>query len=319
MAHTRTHRALAWLRPGCFILLTGLFAPVFGCGDPIASGSYRGTPVLTISGQIGWSDTTPADPSDVRLAMFYTPSGLRVLDADEWVEHLASSTSVQALPFPLLLNVFENPTSELLIGPERTYGLARLVLYRDTNHDKKRQSGEPILGLTPTPLWIYAATPIPAGKGPTAGALPVGFSALTTGQQCDAPPPAFGSPGTCGVPLGSSCMSDPQCNGGVCLRETKFSWPSGYCAIPEATTTTCRPGSESAAYLGEPQMMGAPNNLRGFFIKKCQKDADCVRPTSGPSDKMGYICDPGLSGCVPAVQIILPASNSGVKVDPFCN
>jgi hypothetical protein len=122
----------------------------------------------------------------------------------------------------------------------------------------------------------------------------------------------------CGVKLGSSCQQDSTCgSSGVCLRETDVPWPTGYCAVADSSTTTCRP--KQSAYYGVPKYGLTPKGISGYYLQSCQFDQDCgsMGIGMGNRDTGLYVCDKGLLACVPQAGGKLPVGGEP-DLEPFC-
>lgn len=169
------------------------------------------------------------------------------------------------------------------------------------------------MGIEPASAVLWLPQALPVGSTPTTGGLPAGFSQVFLPQRCGRVPPPATTTGSCGVPLGEGCRTDADCGPGYCLRETKFPWPAGYCAVAEPSVSGCRPGA--AAYFPAPRFAPIAQGIVGYYLRTCQTDADCVRSTD--RDQFLYICDPGLLACVPRTGSKMPVAGR-FEVEPFC-
>src|SRR5262249_37186131 len=101
---------MAPLRSTPFFLLGTLLCG--GCEDSLLDGNYRGMPVYTFERNAQWALTGPADVSDLRAALFFSPQGLEITAPDQWVEFPASGVPILDLPSRLVVNVFAWPSEE---------------------------------------------------------------------------------------------------------------------------------------------------------------------------------------------------------------
>lgn len=283
-----------------------LIVMLCACGDPLVDGTYRGEPRFRLRGDVQThSGAQPEELHALRAALFWSPEGGAGEDLAGYVEQASTSRPVQIL-MPFDMNVFEAPP-----GAERAaYVIGRLVAYDDVDGDGRRGTGDPFVGLEVPSAILYAAAPLPAGQGPGIGAMPAGFHWLLLPQPCGRQAPGPLQPGTCGVPLGRACKMDMECGRGVCLQRAGIPWPDGACAVPDPPMDGCRPAD--ARYYAAGGMMSGP---RGYYIKGCARDEDCLRP----EDKVGaaYRCDRGLQACVPGDRFHL-AIGLEAPVTPLC-
>lgn len=290
-----------------------------GCGDPLADNQYRGVRLWQISGGFsGLLDSSVAG-QPLRLALFFSTDSLDQLDPARLLEHRGASTDVQ-LGGSYVLGLFEPPGESLMVrapdGGSAGYAIARLIAYADTNHDRQRQVSEPLVAVEPTSAFMYLPQALPAGRTPTRDGLPAGMLAVLVPQPCGMPAPPSSDPGDCGVPLGADCRSDADCNmsrGGLCLKETNFPWPGGYCTIAESTSAACHPGR--AVFYRAPRFAPIPPGVSGYYLRSCTQDSDCSRMQNMD---MSYECDLGLRGCRPRLSTMLRLRTGGLDADSFC-
>jgi hypothetical protein len=291
---------------------------LLGCGDSQVPASYRGDPIYQLGGDVQPGAAGWAGAANIRVAFFYSPNGLNVTDPTQMVEHLGSALAV-TVPSSFMINVFDAPGPELLLrnpdGTDAGYGVARLLVYQDSNQDGQYTAGESFVGGDVHNGYFYVPQALPASRTPTSGPLPAGFSAVLLPQLCGFVPPPPTQPGDCGVSLGDVCAADNNCMGGSCLQQTSQPWPGGYCVILDPPTNSCRPGA--AAYLGASGMGGPKAN--GYYLRPCQQDSDCIRMMD-PSQNI-YHCDVGLLGCTPAsfgAPPMIVGSTNSLSIPAFC-
>lgn len=275
-------------------------AGLAGCGDDQVGSTYQGEPLWQYQGSLQANADGVQDATDLRMALFFSPGGLNVIDLLQYVEHPAASQAV-TVPSHYVLNVFEAPQPELLLqsaeGGSAGYAMARIFVYRDLDGSGSYSPGDSFLGSEGTTASLYVPEQLPAGRSPTAGALPAGLWRMRLPQPCGKPPPPPTNPDTCGVPLGNLCARDSDCNGGTCRLMMPSPWQEGVCAINDPTPSGCRP-TNAAYWAITPMSAEYRQGLRGRYLRRCQTDADCRRPDE--QHRHVYTCDPGLLGCVPA-------------------
>ncbi len=314
MATLSAARRSSVLAAGCLLGLSGLAAT--GCGDPLLGVEFRGPALASFATDLAAGGALPSRDPSLRLAIFFSPQGPMTTSVDQMVEHLASARAV-TLPSTPVVNVFEPPSDELLVPAgmgKAAFGLGRLLVYEDRNGNRRRDVGEPVLGIDPPSAILYMPQPIAAGQSLTTADLPAGFRQVVLPQLCGRKPPPATSPDACGVRLGEGCRTDTDCGAaGYCLRETKFPWPAGYCVVTDPPGGGCRP--EKAAYYPAPRYAPIPPGLIGFYLRPCSSDSDCARTTD--RDQGNYVCDVGLRACFPRNLAKIPVG-SRLEVEPFC-
>ena len=303
---------------------------MLGCGDPLLDKQFRGVPLASFSGDTQIGGTVPSDPAPLRLALFFSATNGST-DAVENLLELTASTMEITAPSLYQMHVFAPPSESMLQRtPSGTrYAIGRMLIYRDRNEDGRRQPDEPLVGIDPPRAIVYAESAIPAGEMPSGGAFASGFSPVLLPQICQAMRPQPRAAVACEVLLGDRCASDADCNpktqpmtqwNGSCLRETKMPWPAGYCVVevkkehitmPERL---CQPGP--SVYYSVPRYALKKPETMGYFLRACQRDADCNRV--GDRDDGVYACDPGLRACRPQINGGKIGVFSRFEVEPFC-
>ena len=287
------------------------------CGDAQIDRQFRGVPIWRFEGGILTTGTQPAHAAALRMALFWSPHGLQVVDPEQWVEQTGTTIPV-AVPSNYVLNVFETPGPEHMLrlpdGTAAGYTVGRLAVYVDENGDGQHTAGEPLVGLDSHSGFYYFGEVLPADRRPTRTALAAGFYQAFLPQPCGFVPPPPTDAATCGIPIGSACAAHADCAGGLCLLGTSIPRPVGYCTTTTEAPSGCRPAA--AAYLGSPRFgRFSPLLKKGFYLKSCTTDASCRRVEGREQDIYG--CDLGLGGCVPldagGVQVGGP-----FQVEPFC-
>jgi hypothetical protein len=292
-----------------------------GCGDALVDSEFRGKAVWQFSGGLERKGSGADSSLTVRLAMFWNPKGELGRDPTEFVEQMSSGME-QQIPNPFLINMFEYPGAEHIArtpdGRSRGFGIGRLLVYVDHDLNGRYSSGDSFVGTLPNRAFLYVPADLPAWATPTSSGLPAGLYPVALPQRCDASIPTGTDADNCGVKLGSSCQQDSTCgSSGVCLRETDVPWPTGYCAVADSSTTTCRP--KQSAYYGVPKYGLTPKGISGYYLQSCQFDQDCgsMGIGMGNRDTGLYVCDKGLLACVPQAGGKLPVGGE-VDLEPFC-
>jgi hypothetical protein len=292
--------------------LAGLLA---GCGDALLGSDFRGPVLATFDTDLQVGGALPGSDTRLRIALFFDPAGPRSTDTNTLREHLPSARTV-TVPGVHPVPVFDDPGPSLMVQPPvqpAGYALARLLVYADSNRSGARDPGETLLGIDPALAILWLPQALPAGATPTGGALPAGYTQVMLPQRCGMATPPPTTADACGVPLGEGCRTDADCGLGYCLRETKIPWPAGYCAVTDPSPSGCRPGA--AAYYPAPRFAPIPAGIRGYYLRACRRDSDCVRKTD--RDQFMYSCDLGLGACLPRIISRVPVGGR-IEVEPFC-
>ncbi len=290
---------------------------VASCGDPQLDAQVRGVPIYSIRGSTQM--TGPAPDGALRIALFFSPSGLKVQDPEQLVEQIGTSTAL-ALPSNYVLNVYELPEPQHMIrlaaGADAGYAAGRVLVYVDADGNGRHTPGEAFVGIMGHLGIYYFRDRLDAANIPTKDPLAAGFYRVMLPQPCDFVPPTPTDAGTCGVPIGSTCRADRDCQGGICNLDAPFPWPSGYCTIPDPSPSGCYPGA--ASYLGAPPEVPGTRPApprKGIYLKPCAVDKDCIRADEPQNN--AYRCDPGLRGCVPGAPPFVQVGPR-INVAPFC-
>lgn len=319
MATVNTRLALALL------LTTG------GCGDALIDREYRGIPIWQIVGSIGTTDSGTAQTAPHRLAMFYSPDALtQKTESQDEVKGVLSQliedtgTTITLQPgIGYVLNLYEPPAPALRArstsGGDAGFAVGRIMAYTDENRDGRRQPEEPFIGTEPTSAYVHVPSPLSADQSPTQRPLAAGFFQLNLPQLCTFTVQTPTDPGTCGVDIGRECATDDICNGGICLKETSYPWPGGYCTVTismDPRSTACRPALASPTRL--PVFGARPLNTLGYYLKACVTDQDCEDDDGGRRGL--YVCDAGLLACRPSstTQVRIQGPDEVIFFESFC-
>jgi hypothetical protein len=286
-------------------LAGALVCGALGCGDPLVDETYEGTPRFRLRGSVtGASESVDVDNPELRVALFWVTGGAAPGERNVLTEQPGTALRAEFYrSFELLL--FDEPgDSSLLRTPSGArYGVARLGAYRDENDNGRRDETEALLGASAARLLLRAPQDLSAAESPTGARLPEGWHVTSAPLECPAslgPPPAnpeMVADGECGVPLGTSCRTDAECGGGVCLRDFIGPWPGGSCAIQEPPPDGCR--QRGSTLLRDPQ-----DTARAYWLKSCEVSTDCERAAP-------YQCDQASRACRPSADMPVELSDRG--------
>jgi hypothetical protein len=279
-----------------------------GCQGALVGEEYRGAPIFSVRLPVQLAAEAERG-AHYRAGLFFTT---RVDDDDpeHWSELVGSSNRVE-VPSDTLFNVYSAPLPSQFAEPGLALG--RLLLYRDTNDNGRREKGESFVSITPSALFAYRENKVDVSI--LDRTLTDGFHVINVPQRCGVVLPPATESGTCGVPIGDPCRNDIDCHGGLCLKETKFPWPGGYCVVPARMPP--QPGAcipSAATYLPSPKFSLVPPGVHGFYGRTCMTDADCARPTAR---EQIYICDLSLAVCMPPTGLVT-AVGGRFEVEPIC-
>jgi hypothetical protein len=291
------------------VWILGFVCAGVACGQALAPASYEGKPRASYPALVTGTSALLTDSTALRGTLLWLSQGplVQVASFDDLVEQPSSSVAVPAQG-GFLWNFFDEPEARhrVTTASGAVYGLARPVAYEDRNHNGVFDPGEPVVGVSPARLVLWAPAALSAADSPTGVAVPPGFHIVSKPIPCAPPPPPPPSSGTCGVPLGRACAAEgpgadaPACNGGYCLFTEGLSWPGGACALPDVDGG-CRPdGSVRFAI---------PHSADHYWVQGCDSDADCAR-------EQAYQCDFAYRACVPtrSLDLVLSDRSSPISV-----
>ncbi len=275
------------------------------CGDALVDERYLGTPRVVLQGSVeGRSESVNGEQPEVNVALFWITDA-RQQEA-RLLEQEGTSRRVE-YSRPFRLKVFDEPgEGHFLNWPlQARVAIGRVGAYRDENGNGRRDETEPLLGGSVPRLVVRVPEALSAEESPTGGPIGAGWHVVSAPLDC--PPPPGGPPrppgeplpvpeGECGVPLGATCTTDAQCGQGVCLRDFVGPWPGGACAIPEPPPQGCR-------QRGSVLLRSVEGLERAFWIKACERSADCGRA-------FPYQCDLQLRACRATQDVPVQLSDS---------
>lgn len=273
------------MRLGSAILL--LF--VASCGDALVDNQFRGIPLFSFDGQLSAYLADYAGDHEIRVSLFWSPSGKSRVEASKLVEQTSASVSVK-FPSTFRINIFYPPDKKYLVDADPPYGLALLLVYRD-NDDNGKYDQEPgldeLIGGAKSKVIMYAPDTIQADQSPTGLPLQKGFSLIPIPLNCDGSFSPVTGDEDCGPELGSDCIDDSDCSpGGTCLKKIGTSLVvGGYCTLTQEPSG-CAPRGGGRIQLGQVNMLQPCTNQI-----QCPRDGySCRNLARGSSDCM--VCWP---------------------------
>lgn len=248
-------------------VLGGLLAT--GCGEALVDDAYRGAPLLTVRGQISQVRGALALQNDLRVAVFWSPTGSTTID-DTLVEQ--ADVSVQ-LQFPALfeINLFA-PPSGIAWRDDGPVHVGLVLIYDDANRNGRFELSE-LQGGARNLALLFAERNATADESPTGRSLAQGLSLARMPLRCepvetetpDAPTGwamQVGLP--CGVPTDCGVEADWRC----VTEDDDIYWSGGYCA------RDLSPGLPEAEGV-EPGSIWVNDVLTALWMRECNADADC--------------------------------------------
>lgn len=295
-------------------LMGSILGALPACGDGLADAQYRGTPLITLRGNVqGASESLDPDNPLIRLSVWWSPQGPRSFEVGQLIEQSSIATE-STVPFSFTLNVFDAPgvQHQVVQSDGSRYAIGALHAYRDTDGNGRHDSGELFAGSSPARVLIYAPKELSAAASPTGQRLQGGYSLVSTPIDC---PPAPGVPrmpqpapptvGTdCTRQLGQPCTADSDCSPGVCVRDFMAPWPGGGCALPDPLPAGC------AAVGAQHVAGGTRDGFASYWLKGCATHSDCGR-------SFPYQCDASVGACLPT-QIMVVELADPPPSKPWC-
>ncbi|MBX7101565.1 MAG: hypothetical protein K1X89_27875 [Myxococcaceae bacterium] len=276
------------------------------CGDPLVDERYQGTAKVTLQGNVQPS-TYDIDGlgAEVRTALFWTPKGvspsMKLEDLVEQPETGIAMEAARSFSWP----IFDDPRPELLAHPPGApaVGAAFFLSYRDVNQNRRQDADEPFVGWAPVTALLWSAQDVPAFASPSGRLQRAGWHQVAAPMWCG-PAPVFPPVGDtdCGVAVGEACTQDADCGqGGTCLKDDPWPWPSGTCAVPETMPPSCRPKSGAL-------FVSHRDPAKKWWVKACTSDSDCRGP---------YRCDLVNQACLP-IRDVAVLLTTPMSAKPWC-
>jgi hypothetical protein len=287
-------RRMAALRSGLTLLLLAA-----SCGDPLAGGDFLGEARYRFPCETTGSSSLVPPGTKVAVSLFWSPQGARVTDPARLVEQV-SQTRVLDVPLSFSFELRDEPAGELLhtTAGGATYGIARVLGYRDDDGDRRHDPGEPFVGQASKRVLLYAPKAVPAAESPTGLELPAGFALSSLPLAC-APVTEESGSEECGVPLGDACESDADCGRGRCTEA-----PNGPALMRACTlryeSGGCRPANAKRVR----------DDDLDVWVNACRVHKDCDR---GPP----FQCDVRAFACLPTRGAMVQLGDA-VVIPPAC-
>lgn len=155
------------------------------CGDPLADGSYRGEPMLTLAGTISMADPEVQASLDggapVRLAVFWASNPTTMATPSDTVSGVEQRVEVsQASVLRYSVTIFTPPPNTVLKRPllgSGTAAFGQVIAYADDNGSRRWEPGlDQLLGGIPNVVLAYTPSGASGAMFPTA--LDAGYHVL---------------------------------------------------------------------------------------------------------------------------------------------
>jgi len=281
-----------------------------GCNGSLVGDDYRGEPLFTIQAQIASTPDVRIRDANLRVSLFWSPSGKTDVQPEELIEQ--ESTSV-ALQFPNItkIHIYHTPLDSYIRWEDPRYGVALILVYDDRDgNGRLTPSANPreLLGGAFATVVLYAPYPLEPAQSPTDKYLPPGFYVTHIPLPCGNTPEVeerIESTKGCGVPLGAVCENDAECGTlGECLHDVDYIFfPGGYCVQPYSETG-CRPKD------GVLHGFSDGDGHKLYWYKGCRSDRECRL-------EGGYECSHLLDACLPELPVWMFISQS-FYMKTFC-
>ena len=264
-----------------------------GCGEPLASGGYRGEPLFEVRGFIGRFTTIPRELLDhpKRISLFWSPSADAGWSSGRLMEQAEVSVAVEALS-NFTLTLYHPPEEAALLDRDPALGVALLLVYVDVDGDGawRPERGDVLIGGATDQVLLYAPASIPAERSLTGAAVPEGFYLVETPLLCQEPQADAPCDDALAAPLGRACDSDAACGpAGLCLDGLLEPTDAGSCLLI-ADGLGCTPEG------------GRLVTFAGLWAPACREQRDCdAFPEHTCNTAQGYcartggaaLCEPG--------------------------
>ena len=240
-----------------------------GCGEALVDDAYRGDPLLTVRGQISQVRGALALENDLRVAVFWSPTGSTAID-DTLVEQ--SDVSVE-LQFPALfeINLFA-PPSGIAWRDGGPVHVGLVLIYDDANRNGRFERGE-LQGGARNLALLFAERDATADESPTGRPQAQGVSLARMPLRCEpVENETPDAPTGWAMQVGRACGAATDCGAEPdwrCITEDDdIYWSGGYCArdmvagLPEADGV-------------EPGSVWLNDTLTPVWMRECNADADC--------------------------------------------
>jgi len=270
-----------------------------GCNGSLVGHDYQGDPLFSIQARLySYQDLRFLD-SDIRVSLFWSPSGKTDVPLEELIEQVSVSTSIR-LPNVTTVHIYHPPLDHYLRREDPRYGVALILVYTDRDgNGRLTPSANPseLLGGGEDTVLLYAPYLLEATQSPTDQILFPGFYLAHLPQSCGfhVSEEQIDSLEDCEVSLGAACNGNASCGGsGKCLKEMNWTpFPGKYCVQPYSETG-CRPSDGVKLIVYE----GPRTGVNTYWFKGCRSDGECRQ-------QEGYECDMLQHTCLPIERVWL--------------
>ncbi|MGK0358935.1 MAG: hypothetical protein ACI9U2_001229 [Bradymonadia bacterium] len=250
-------------------LLGVLLGLSLSCGEALVDDAYRGAPLLSVRGQISQVRGALALENDLRVAVFWSPTGSTAID-DTLVEQADVSVELQ---FPALfeINLFA-PPSGIAWRDSSPVHVGLVLIYDDANRDGRFELSE-LQGGARNLALLFAERDATADESPTGRSLTQGLSLARMPLRCEpveteTPDAPTGWATRVGLPCGAPTDCGVEADWRCVTEDDDIYWSGGYCArdmvagLPEADGV-------------EPGSIWVNDVLIALWMRECNADADC--------------------------------------------
>jgi hypothetical protein len=163
-----------------------------GCGDPLVSGQYRGTPLLQVEGNLYATSQEVLEQTrdkDIKVTLFWAASRQQYLRDLSLIAEQGVLTEAD-LPARYRLTAFSPPQLQPEDPTQTQWWIGLILLYEDSDHDGTWDgAGEALVGGATGQVLVYATAPwAPQELAPyitvTGGqtTLPAGYTLMDVSQ-----------------------------------------------------------------------------------------------------------------------------------------
>lgn len=244
---------------------------LLGCGDALVEDAYRGAPELTVRGQISQVRGAVPLENNLRVAIFWSPTGKTTIDAD-----LVEQDEVAVdLAFPALFeaNVFAPPKG-IAWRDGRPVHVGLVLIYDDVNQNGRFEVPE-LRGGARNLALLFAERDASANESPTGRAMRRGITIGRLPLRCEpvedeSPDPRTGWAARVGEACGVPADCGPEADW-LCLKEDDdIYWSGGYCTRP---IDPLNPLPEADGV--EPGAVWLGDVLSPHWMSECSRDDQC--------------------------------------------
>lgn len=198
------------MKPSPALLLATL--PLFGCGDALVDGDYRGEPLITIRGEILQDEPLGAVDGRVLVSVFW---GANTQSTSPQVEQAVNVRT--EFPSRYMLDVYLPPSTEVMFVTPReaqTIAMGLILLYSDSDGDEIYDPAvDTLIGTSRSSvlIWVEENPEDATVNLPLAQSFYIG---TVDNTDCGGPP-ELGDPDNVSLIVGTVCdeLADLNCDG----------------------------------------------------------------------------------------------------------